>query len=80
MFAFYSPECLDLCGSGSMVSVGDQDYILTAAHVWKKFENTVGMGITLDKEDEDHRYFIRVDKIIPFGPELVSDRDPRART
>ena len=59
-----------------MVSVGDGDYILTAEHVWKKFENAVGMGITLDKEDEDHKFFIRVDKIIAYGPELISDRDP----
>lgn len=69
-------EELRLCGSGSLVSVGGTAYILSATHVWKKMESAAGVGITLDQEDVDHRFFIRTGAIIPYGPELVSDRDP----
>jgi hypothetical protein len=39
-------------------------------------ESAAGVGLTLDEEDVDHRFFIRTEEIIPYGPELVSDRDP----
>jgi hypothetical protein len=33
-------EKLRFCGSGSLVSVGETAYILTAYHVWKMFEGS----------------------------------------
>jgi hypothetical protein len=66
-------EQLRFCGSGSLVSIGDSAYILTAAHVWASFENAVGIGLTLDKEDVDHRFFIGVHSIVPYGPMFASN-------
>ena len=69
-------EVLRFCGSGSLVSVGDSVYILTAAHVWDMFENAVGIGLTLDKEAVDHRFFMPVKSIIAFGPKDVPSWGP----
>jgi len=69
-------EELRLCGSGSLVSVENEVFILTATHVWNMMKNSAGVGLTLDKEDVDHKFFIPVGTITTYGPELVSDRDP----
>jgi hypothetical protein len=69
-------EELHLCGSGSLISARNEVFILTATHVWKMMEDCAGVGLTLDKENVDHKFFIPVAEIIPYGPEMVSDRDP----
>jgi hypothetical protein len=70
-------EVLRFRGSGSLVSIGDSAYILTAAHGWEKFENALGIGLTLDKENVDHRFFMPVKSIMAFGPkEIPSWPDP----
>ena len=69
-------EKLRFCGSGSLVSLGSSAYILTAAHVWEMFAQAVGIGITLDKEDIDHRFFMAVKTILPFGPKEVPTWGP----
>jgi hypothetical protein len=71
-----SKEILHRRGSGSLVSAGDDDYVLTANHVWKGFEKAAGLGLTLDKEDVDHKFFIPVSEIIPFGPREVPSWGP----
>jgi len=58
-------EELRCCGSGSLVTVGDSCYVLTAAHVWEKFANAAGIGLTLDKEEVDHRFVMSVKSIVP---------------
>jgi hypothetical protein len=71
-------EELRFCGSGSLVSVGDEAYILTAYHVWKKFEDTVGIGLTLNEEDVDHRFFMDLKLVMGFGPkQLLEWENPR---
>ena len=37
---------------------------------------SAGVGLTLDEDDVDHKFFIPVGAITAYGPELVSDRDP----
>jgi hypothetical protein len=69
-------EVLKFCGSGTLVSIGDSAYILTAAHVWEMFENAVGLGLTLEKEDVDHRFFIAVKSIVTFGPKEILSWGP----
>jgi hypothetical protein len=69
-------EVLRFCGSGSLVSIGDSAYILTAAHVWEMFDNAVGLGLTLDKEHVDHRFFIAVKSIVTFGPKEIPSWGP----
>jgi len=75
-----SGEAERLCfrGSGSLVSIGESSYILTAAHVWEYFEqnNPVGIGLTLDNEDVDHRFFMSVKSIVSYGPAKVGDWNP----
>ena len=66
-------EILGHCGSGSLVSVGDADYILTAFHVWQLCEGAMGLGLTLDEEDVDHSFFIDMKLIVPFGPKQIFD-------
>jgi hypothetical protein len=70
-------EVLDFQGSGTLVSVYETLYVLTAAHVWEKFENAAGIGLTLDEEDEDHRFFIDVRQIVPLGPKESSSWGPQ---
>jgi len=51
-----------LCGCGTLVSIDESCYILTAAHVWaglKKFSRIV----TSLKERVDHRFLMRTDSI-----------------
>lgn len=55
------------------MTVGDAAYILTAFHVWEMFEGALGIGLTLDKEEVDHRFFMAVKSILPFGPAQVSN-------
>lgn len=69
-------EILRFCGSGSLVSVADSAYILTAAHVWEMFENAVGIGLTLDKEDVNHRFFMPVKSIMAYGPKDLPSWGP----
>ncbi len=69
-------EILHRRGSGSLVSIGDFEYILTANHVWQSFEKAAGLGLTLDKEDVDHKFFLPVSEIIPFGPKAVPSWGP----
>jgi hypothetical protein len=61
-------EVLGFKGSGTLVSIGDSLYVLTAAHVWELFADAVGIGLTLDEEHVDHRFFIDIREIVPFGP------------
>lgn len=69
-------EVLKFCGPGSLVSVGDSAFILTAAHVWEMFEPALGLGLTLDKEDVDHRFFIPMKSITVFGPKDIPSWGP----
>jgi hypothetical protein len=69
-------EELHLCGSASLVCIEDEVFILTATHVWNLMKDAAGVGLTLDKEDVDHRCFIPVEAIYAYGPKLVSERDP----
>lgn len=63
---------LELAGTGTLVSIEDSHYVLTAAHVWHKvLKFAVLLGISL-REGINHRYFVRVDAIVPSGPELSS--------
>jgi hypothetical protein len=66
-------EELRCCGSGSLVTVGDSYYVLTAAHVWEKVANAAGIGLTLDEEEVDHRFVMSVKSIVPYGPKLIRD-------
>jgi hypothetical protein len=61
-------EELHFRGSGSLVCVGDAAYVMTAYHVWEQFQNTVGIGLTLNEEDVDHRFFMDMNLVTPFGP------------
>lgn len=59
---------LQLGGTGTLVAVADTHYILTAAHVWEKVLKSARMvGITL-KENTDHRYLMKAEELVPFGP------------
>jgi len=69
-------EELRLCGSASLVSIENEVFILTATHVWNTMKASAGVGLTLDEEDVDHKFFIPVGAITTYGPELVSERDP----
>jgi hypothetical protein len=73
VFGYGENETLFLRGSGSLVSVGDTHYVLTAFHVWESFDGAVGLGLTLDKEDVDHRFFIDMKLIVPIGPKQLSN-------
>jgi len=61
---------VELRGSGTLVSINDDAYILTAAHVWLGDANKPGLkqfpeiGITL-KAGVENRFAIPTDKIIP---------------
>ncbi|HTZ73782.1 MAG TPA: hypothetical protein VMB47_07675, partial [Candidatus Aquilonibacter sp.] len=46
-------ETLHFRGSGTLVRVTDQAYILTAYHVWEEIKAAVGIGLTLNEEDVD---------------------------
>jgi hypothetical protein len=61
-------EELRFCGSGSLVCIGNAAYVMTAFHVWQQFQNTVGIGLTLNEEDVDHRFFMDMKLVTPFGP------------
>jgi hypothetical protein len=68
-------EELRFRGSGSLVCVGGAAYVMTACRAWEKFQGTVGIGLTLNKEDVDLRFFMDVSLVTPFGPAQRSGRD-----
>jgi hypothetical protein len=94
MLAVANPELLlhplSLVGTGTLVTVNDVHYILTAAHVWKAVQERGSMlGLTL-AEDKDHEFLIpnvnivaSVTKYDPasvdWGPDLVFLRIPPER-
>jgi hypothetical protein len=60
-------ERLDLCGTGTLVSVAGDRYIKTAAHVWEKLlksDAPTSVGVTL-KEYVDHKSLI--DRALALG-------------
>jgi hypothetical protein len=75
-------EVLDLGGTGTLVSMANSHFILTAAHVWEeRLKSARDIGITL-KEDIDHCCRISVEAVRPcallrprewneWGPDLV---------
>ncbi len=75
-------EVLDLGGTGTLVSMANSHFILTAAHVWEeRLKSASDIGITL-KEDIDHCCRVRVEVVTPcallrpeewneWGPDLV---------
>jgi len=63
-------ERLDLCGTGTLVSVAGDRYIKTAAHVWEKLlksDAPTSVGVTL-KEYVDHKSLIDRAVIVAIGP------------
>jgi hypothetical protein len=73
MLAVANPETsscpLSLVGTGTLVTVNDVHYILTAAHVWKAVQQRGSMlGLTL-KEGVEHEFLIPNDNIVASGPE-----------
>lgn len=48
-----------LCGSASFVCIENEVFILTATHVWNMTKDAAGVGLTLDKEDVDHRFLFQ---------------------
>ena len=68
-------ETLHFRGSGTLVRVTDQAYILTAYHVWEEIKAAVGIGLTLNEEDVDHRFFMDVKLVAAFGPQKLPDWD-----
>ena len=64
-----SDHPLRLVGTGTLVTVNDVHYILTAAHVWNKVQQRGSMlGLTL-AEGIDHEFLIPNENIVAFGPE-----------
>jgi hypothetical protein len=72
LFAVYESgeaERLQFAGTGTLVSVADLKYILTARHVWEKhLRSAPRIGITL-RENTDHYFLMETASIIQFGPE-----------
>ncbi len=61
-------EVLELGGTGSLVSIANSHYALTAAHVWEeRLKSARDVGITL-KEDIDHCCPIHAGALVPSGP------------
>jgi hypothetical protein len=68
-------ERLQLGGTGTLVSIAESHYILTARHVWEKVLKAARMvGITL-KENTDHRYLMEAREIVPSGPPMPATWD-----
>lgn len=61
-------EELRFRGSGSLVCIEDAAYVMTAYHVWEQFQGAAGIGLTLNEEDVDHRFFMDINLVEPFGP------------
>jgi hypothetical protein len=74
VFGSGESERLELGGTGTLVTVGNSSYVLTAAHVWEWFVNNgaKGIGLTL-KENEDHRFVLNAETIVASGPAKVGD-------
>jgi hypothetical protein len=82
-------DVLRLAGTGTLVAVGEEHYILTAHHVWDRvLRGANNVGISL-REGDDHRYFMSIKTIVPFslskpnewnewGPDVVFLRIPPA--
>jgi hypothetical protein len=65
---------LELAGTGTLVTLGNSYWILTAGHVWeKKLKRAAKLGITLRRET-NHRYLLDIDTIIPCGLYAKSER------
>jgi hypothetical protein len=89
LFKSATGDELRLAGTGTLVVVGDQHYVLSARHVWDKIlRNADKLGISL-REHDDHRYFLDIKAIIPsglpkpsewneWGPDVVFLRIPPA--
>ncbi len=61
-------EALRFAGSGTLVSIYNSHYILTAHHVWDRvLKSAPKLGITI-KEKVDHCFLMDIHTIIPFGP------------
>ena len=70
LFALYDHkdgEKISLAGTGTLLALGKEHYILTAAHVWEEvLKSASRIGITLI-EGMDHRYPIDVKSVEPFA-------------
>jgi hypothetical protein len=74
------PVPLHFIGSGSLVSVSEACYILTAAHVWREIKRYPKMALTL-KEAQDHCFSIDTESVVAttsgavqtveWGPDLA---------
>ena len=63
---------LSLEGTGTLVSVGDLHFILTAAHVWyDRLRHGYGVGISL-REGITHNYLLKTQTIQTSGPSRPS--------
>lgn len=68
VFELEEGERLQLAGTGTLVSVAESHYILTARHVWENVLKAARkVGIT-QRENTDHRYLMDAREIVPFGP------------
>jgi hypothetical protein len=74
VFGSRESASLRLGGTGTLVTVGNSSYILTAAHVWEWFVQTgaKGIGLTL-KENQEHEFLLNIETIVASGPEHVGD-------
>jgi hypothetical protein len=60
---------LKLAGSGTLVQIGQDYFILTARHVWSAIKGWADrLGVTL-RDKFDHSHLIDVALLTPFGPE-----------
>jgi hypothetical protein len=88
VFDNHGSDRLELAGSGTLASVGDSYYILTAAHLWEEgLKSAMKLGITLT-DNINHKTLIDVDTIVPtvlkpvasgwyeWGPDLAMLRIP----
>jgi hypothetical protein len=66
---------LELAGTGTLISVGQSHFILTAAHVWHKaLKSAVKVGISIT-DDINHRFLMDVKTIVPCGPAKTNGWD-----
>ena len=67
LFAVRRPESgrpLELAGSGTLITIQNEYYILTAAHVWaERLRQADAVGLTL-REHHDHEFLIPINLIV----------------
>jgi hypothetical protein len=64
---------LNFIGSGTLVSINNSHYIMTAHHVWEIILKTAArLGITL-RMNVDHQFYMDTKTIVPFGPPKQAD-------